>query len=99
MSLNCEPGDIAYIVRNTSGTRCIGTLIGTPVEVEHVESHSFGAVWHYKGRTLRCRNCGGGIYGLLDADLQPMRRTPRAETVYEFIDDAMRPHRQVEHAR
>lgn len=99
--MNCSPNSPAMIVRNTYGLACVSALIGTPLTVTYLrtdDAYGMGPVWAFRGQPLRCPNCGNSMIGMLDADLQQLR-PPRAETVYEVIDDAMRPHRQVEHAR
>ncbi|HWH83216.1 MAG TPA: hypothetical protein VNU71_13375 [Burkholderiaceae bacterium] len=76
--MNCKPNDVAMVVRNTSRLSCVGSLIGTPVEVVALNQHSYGPVWRFKGPALRCGYCGTRITGLLDADLQPLRPPPVA---------------------
>jgi hypothetical protein len=73
--MNCQPNDLAFIVRNTTGDGCVERLIGTPLTVEshfktQVENRD---AWTMRGGFLRCPSCRGVFLAVLDADLQPMR--------------------------
>ena len=86
--MNCSPGDLALLVRNTSGLRCIGNVIGSPVRVTTLESPDFfghGPVWNYEG-ALHCPNCRRRIQILLDADLLPLR-PDQNETPAQIIEE------------
>lgn len=75
--MNVQPGDLAMVVRNTSGHGCTGLMIGTPITVlargipdEDLE----GAWWRYTGPALVCKGCRDiAFVGFLDADLQRLR--------------------------
>lgn len=86
--MNCTPGDLAMLVRNTSGLRCVGNVIGSPVRVTELENHDLfghGPVWRYEG-ALRCPNCHRRLSLLLDADLLPLK--PEAdETPTQIIEE------------
>lgn len=85
--MNCKPGDVAYVVRSTSPLDCFRTAIGSPLEVTTALETPFGIAWKYKGRALRCANCGSYFAACLDADLQPTRPAPPAdETPTEIIE-------------
>lgn len=71
--MNCEPGDIAMVVRNTTGIECVSHMVGTPIEVEILLPSAAGPAWTFKGPPLRCPTCGNCFIGFLDADLQPLR--------------------------
>lgn len=73
--MNCKPGDLALLVRNTSGLRCMGNVIGAPVrvtELAYADIFLFGPAWRYES-ALHCPNCHRRILVLLDADLLPLR--------------------------
>ena len=86
--MNCTPGSLAILVRNTSGLRCIGNVVGAPVRVTSLHSpnlFSHGPAWNYEA-VLRCPSCQRRISILLDADLQPLR--PDAdETPAQIIEE------------
>lgn len=79
--MNCQSRDLAIVVRDTYGAKCIGHLIGTPVEVvDTFTSMLFGRLaWNLKSG-VKCRNCGYVLLAMYDADLQPIRG-PRAGVV------------------
>ena len=88
--MNCKPGEVAMIVRNSTRHRCLDHLVGTPIETTVPYPHArFDApLWQYKGRYLRCA-CGNEVEALLDRDLQPMRPKPEGrETVRSILVEA-----------
>jgi len=70
--MNCRLGDLAMVVRNTSGCPCTEHEQGRMLECKHLALFVFGAVWMLP-KPMQCRNCGGRVLGFLDADLQPIR--------------------------
>lgn len=82
--MKCSPGDLAIVVRSTTGLRCIANVIGSPIRVTELHSADLfghGPAWHY-APALRCPNCRRELVSLLDADLQPLRG---AETPTQII--------------
>ncbi len=75
--MNCQPGDLALIVRNTYNTPCIARQLGHVIQVEMALPTVEGPiVWSVFGPTL-CAHCGGWrTYP--DADLKPLPK-PEAE--------------------
>jgi hypothetical protein len=71
--MNCKPGDTAFVIRNCAGFGCIDSFIGRPIETSSQFNTDIGPAWAYKGPRLHCPNCGTGVLGFLDADLQPIR--------------------------
>ncbi len=86
--MNCTPGDLAMVVRNTSGLRCVANVIGSPVRLTGLHATDLfghGPAWHYLP-ALRCPNCHRVLLSLLDADLQPLRpKSSEDETVADII--------------
>lgn len=79
--MNCKPNDIAMVVRDTTAIGCVGHMIGTPIETEHLIDTWMGPAWSFKGPPLRCPGCGSGFVAFFDADLQPLRPGPdKADT-------------------
>jgi hypothetical protein len=101
--MNCKPGELAMIVRNTMRWGCLQHVIGSPIKVTQIsvpDVCGFGPAWRYSGPFLRCPNCNSPLFGILDADLQPLRPPAlETETVYEVIEEASHPKPQVEFAR
>jgi len=84
--MNCSPGDLAMVVRSTSGLSCLTNVIGSPVRVTSLrtrDAFGYGPAWDYEA-PLYCPNCRRRLEFLLDADLQPLRPPP-AETVTDII--------------
>jgi hypothetical protein len=87
--MNCRLGDLAMVVRNTSGCPCTGHEIGRPVECKHLALYPFGPVWMLPA-PIACKTCGGKVLGFLDADLQPIRPRRRDDdrgTITELVVD------------
>lgn len=88
--MNCKPGEIAMLVRSTSGHGCVKKSIGTPVHLTQLFSSDlfgYGPAWEFRGR-LMCPGCKREIVMLLDCDLQPMRPGPVAdETPAQIIEE------------
>ena len=82
---NCRLGDLAMVVRNTSGCPCTRHEIGRPVECKHLALMPFGPVWMLPA-PIACKSCGGRVLGFLDADLQPLRPGSGA-TITELVVD------------
>lgn len=79
--MNCKPGEMAVIVRNTCHSICVESVKGFVIQVEQsavTERPVCLDVWTYKGPRLRCQH--GNVFNfLLDADLQPIRGLPQGE--------------------
>lgn len=85
--MKCQPGDLAMIVRSTSGLRCVANMIGVPVRIDSLHAadlFGYGPAWHYSP-ALRCPNCHRTLLSLLDADLQPLRGAETPETILEKV--------------
>lgn len=74
--MNCKPGDLAVIVRRTSGAPIEN--IGAVVEVTEFAGNGF---WWVKCSRMLKNQWGDGIGCCADADLQPIR--PPGEPVEE----------------
>lgn len=74
--MNVQPGDLAMVVRNTTGDGCMAYMIGTPVKIvaRGTPVDNEGPWWTYAGPLLHCHGCGKTTFmGFLDADLQRLR--------------------------
>jgi hypothetical protein len=72
--VNVQPGDLAMIVRNTTGDGCVDNLIGTPLQVVRAYECEDGIAWAFQGPMLVCPACKAiEFFGFLDADLQRLR--------------------------
>lgn len=82
--MNCKPGEMAVIVRNTCSSVCMESVKGFVIQVDRSEvARNDGLlewdVWFYKGPRLRCQH--GNVFNFfLDADLQPIRGLPACES-------------------
>jgi len=75
--MNCQPNDLAFVVRDTTESGCVANLIGTPVRVEqHFKAAESGRDAWLLRRNLKCPCCGESLFALYDADLQPVRGLP-----------------------
>lgn len=74
--MNCEKGDIAMVVRDTTANGFVSHTIGTPIEVEHLIDHCIGPFLTFTGPRLCCPVCGEAFAAFFDADLQPLRPGP-----------------------
>lgn len=99
VTMNCIPGDLAVLVRNTSGIGCYDQLIGLPITVDAVitDAPRHGPIWRKRGDAVLCPNCRAVLMrNFIDADLQPLR--PKGNSDQE-PRDVMRPVRQLEFTR
>lgn len=74
--MNCKPGDLAMVVRSSSGHECIRKAIGSPVRVVSLLDFGgqdvVGPGW-LLFETIACPGCGRPLGAMLDRDLQPLR--------------------------
>lgn len=82
--LRCKPGDMARVARSTTGCHCTRREIGRVIYCETpllAISSLFpsGAYWALRN-TEQCKHCGGERNVFLDADLDPIRPPPIADT-------------------
>lgn len=84
--MNCQPKDLALVVRDTYGlSGC--NFIGTPVEVtESFTTAFFGRTAWYLKHQIRCQGCGAVLDAMYDADRQPIRGLPVGEPTATRID-------------
>lgn len=87
--MNCTPNSVAMFVRNTYGLACVSALIGTPLTVTDLltdDADGMGPAWAFRGKPLKYPNCGDGLIGMLDADLQQLH-PPSAKSSTESWRD------------
>jgi hypothetical protein len=84
--MNCQPRDLAIVVRNVMGVGCTEHFIGRPVTVEHMVLTPLGPGWLCSGFPMSCPQCGFGVFGFLDADLQPLRGERKGDTTDRGVD-------------
>lgn len=68
---NCQPGELAVVVRNTHKNPCTEAQIGMTIHLGSSAPFPFGILW-IESRPGRCVTCGGSRF-FFDADLQPIR--------------------------
>lgn len=73
MQLNCEPNDVAMVVRSSTGHPCVAFEIGRPLIVRSAFISPTGPAWFCDGLPAKCPHCGGTVAAYHDADLQPLR--------------------------
>ena len=76
----CNLGDMAKVVRSTTGCVCTATAAeqGVVIYCGEPTMSYFGPGWLLK--TPRpCAGCGNTMFGYLDADLDPIRPPPLAD--------------------
>jgi len=66
----CKQGDMAVVVRNSTGKECEG-MLGTVIRCAEARCTPWGDAWLVRPRI--CPGCGERVAGLLDADLDPIR--------------------------
>lgn len=85
--MNCEPKDMAIVVRDTYGLSCTGRMIGTPVTVDSSFTTEFFGRAAWRLRTgVTCPGCGNVLLAMYDADLQPIRGQSRGVSSDTRID-------------
>lgn len=79
ISTRCKKGEMARVARNTLGCPCTARDIGRVIYCGLLLITPDRAVWLLR-RTERCKHCGEPRDGYLDADLDPIRPPPIADT-------------------
>jgi hypothetical protein len=94
-----QPGEWAIIKRNTQHLPCIESHLGSVVQVTEpvtlqvirrfsiVTVIGFVPAWFYRGE-LRCPSCGGPVWALVDADLEPLRDRPGDDEMVQRLGKA-----------
>jgi hypothetical protein len=92
--MNCEPNDLAMVVRSTTNSPCVLHHLGRPVTVRERFDSSLGPAWRCGPTPEPCPVCGGTTFGFLDADLQALRESrhspcdePGWRAAVEAMDD------------
>lgn len=81
--MNCKKGDLAVVVRPQNATACARSRLGLVIKCETPIVGWDGNAFHTTGQLravsawmlpqpIRCRECGGFVYGLADSTLKPL---------------------------